>query len=494
MWCSSSSPNAGKTVPDVGLTGIMARTSPPVLHRFIDELSFWDSPSSADKAKDKRFNTKRRNVPFYQQALEERGSCDSMVDEAETSPTLSPSSQSASVWKTAVDKTSGRVYYYDSVTRRTQWGKPEEIRSQERRRKQERRRRDRKFFDEMEANILKALERGEMIPGVPNSQTPKEGPPQEPLAHRKPRVRTISGMDDVLLAELRDDSNVKRQDHHQHVQIPVSKTSPVAAPAAAASTTVGRPPLPRPPSSKSHITANDDMVLSPDPVDDDEAKHPFQNQQQRSSATDLELAGEKLLDAPIHSEWTECVGEELGAAMATLGPPTCHTRRNTGGTIYLQNTMTNPDIKATIRCVCAIIRAHIAQAHSQSSQQQQCLSPEYLVFKDDYGSSSPSKRKHPPIPSLAEVNDFYDAFYRRSQMEHDTIITSLIYVERLIKDTNGALTPDPENWHSVLFACMVLASKVWDDLSMVGPALLQIFWLIANHPLIHLFFFLSCCT
>jgi hypothetical protein len=49
-------------------------------------------------------------------------------------------------------------------------------------------------------------------------------------------------------------------------------------------------------------------------------------------------------------------------------------------------------------------------------------------------------------------------------MEHDTIIMSLIYVERLIKTAN--VSPIPENWRSILFSCMVLASKVWDDLSM----------------------------
>lgn len=51
-------------------------------------------------------------------------------------------------------------------------------------------------------------------------------------------------------------------------------------------------------------------------------------------------------------------------------------------------------------------------------------------------------------------------------MEHDTLIMSLIYVERLIKETNGRVSPTPDTWESVLFSCMVLASKVWDDLSM----------------------------
>ena len=51
-------------------------------------------------------------------------------------------------------------------------------------------------------------------------------------------------------------------------------------------------------------------------------------------------------------------------------------------------------------------------------------------------------------------------------MEVDCIIISLIYIERLIKLTDGKLTPSSNNWRSILFSCMVLASKVWDDLSM----------------------------
>jgi hypothetical protein len=90
------------------------------------------------------------------------------------------------------------------------------------------------------------------------------------------------------------------------------------------------------------------------------------------------------------------------------------------------------------------------------------------IFKDDCENPfrQAESNRDPPIPTLAEIELFYHDFYVRSQMEHDTIIMSLIYVERLIKETNGVLTPDPSNWRSVLFSCMVLSSKVWDDLSM----------------------------
>lgn len=43
---------------------------------------------------------------------------------------------------------------------------------------------------------------------------------------------------------------------------------------------------------------------------------------------------------------------------------------------------------------------------------------------------------------------------------------SLIYVERLLRETNGGVRPNLQNWKSLLFSCMIMASKVWDDLSM----------------------------
>jgi len=80
---------------------------------------------------------------------------------------------------------------------------------------------------------------------------------------------------------------------------------------------------------------------------------------------------------------------------------------------------------------------------------------------------SPKGGKHKQtIPSLEEITDFYRFVFNKAQMESDCIIVSLIYVERLLRDTNGGVSPNPKNWRSVLFSCMVMASKVWDDLSM----------------------------
>ncbi|KAI9915552.1 hypothetical protein PsorP6_006834 [Peronosclerospora sorghi] len=66
-----------------------------------------------------------------------------------------------------------------------------------------------------------------------------------------------------------------------------------------------------------------------------------------------------------------------------------------------------------------------------------------------------------------------------AQMDSECIIMTLVYVERLITATRGRLELQRATWRRMLFCVMVIASKVWDDLSMtnadfahVGPKVL----------------------
>ena len=169
-----------------------------------------------------------------------------------------------------------------------------------------------------------------------------------------------------------------------------------------------------------------------------------------------------------------------------------HIRRNTAGegailTTHMKGgTMEKPDIDSTIHVVCGVIRAHIEQSCHQTQPNPpplHAMNVNLDIFRDDNdncsGGTAPQYHyRHQQVaqqkgnddkgklPSLETIKEFYREFYQRSQMEFDAIIMSLIYVERLIKLTNGAVMPTPNNWASVVFSCMVLASKVWDDLSM----------------------------
>ena len=80
------------------------------------------------------------------------------------------------------------------------------------------------------------------------------------------------------------------------------------------------------------------------------------------------------------------------------------------------------------------------------------------------------------LPGHEEITNFYRSVFTRAQMEADCIIMSLIYVERLIKSTNGELRPTASNWRSLLFSCMLLSSKVWDDVRETKVRIAQQRW------------------
>jgi hypothetical protein len=305
----------------------------------------------------------------------------------------------------------------------------------------------------MESNIRQSLSRGELLPTIPRAKMEKEGPPQEPLPAR---VRTISGMNEQLLAELRDDNeNTNR--------------SPRGAPVE------GRPPLPqrRAVQSSKDEPLKHNAAFHADTRED--TPEVFMEKDGSKSPVDEDLQGEFLLDEPLLDDGA---AQDLhmnnssdsmsnGNSSMIARPPalTIHKRRNTSGTVFVKSTMENPDIQATIKCVCGVYRAHLVESQSNRAHLPSHLCHMNLdIFRDDFARQKPVRSA--AVPKLSEIVSFYEKFFQNSQMEQDTIIMSLIYVERLIKETNGALTPTPDTWASVLFSCMILASKVWDDLSM----------------------------
>jgi len=70
------------------------------------------------------------------------------------------------------------------------------------------------------------------------------------------------------------------------------------------------------------------------------------------------------------------------------------------------------------------------------------------------------------VPSKEDVAVFIKRVFQNAQMVEECIIMSLVYLERLLKAKKGKLMLHARNWQPIVLSCMVLASKVWDDLSM----------------------------
>jgi hypothetical protein len=171
------------------------------------------------------------------------------------------------------------------------------------------------------------------------------------------------------------------------------------------------------------------------------------------------------------------------------------TKRNTCGTVYLGLMLWATDKDVLIKCVCGVFHAHMltsaehrgsggsaaiilanSLSHSTSLLHRSCCDDanEHAIFNDWQSPGDYQFLDKSSIMSLLAVMDHYLFIFLRLQKEVECIIILFIYVERLIKMTNGRLSHRPKNWRSVLFSFMVLALKVWDDLSMWNYDFLKI--------------------
>lgn len=129
--------------------------------------------------------------------------------------------------------------------------------------------------------------------------------------------------------------------------------------------------------------------------------------------------------------------------------------------------MSQQDNKATMRCVCAVIRTLMIDAEKESIVPR----PQFNIFKDEYFVKLEKKHKEQnsqydeaspeiflcaadrKLPSLATIVTFFENTFSKSQMESECIIMSLIYIERLIDITKGRFCIRFDNWRSTSFAC-----------------------------------------
>ncbi|GMF65856.1 unnamed protein product [Phytophthora lilii] len=165
-------------------------------------------------------------------------------------------------------------------------------------------------------------------------------------------------------------------------------------------------------------------------------------------------------------------------------PRALRRRSNSTNSIYLRmGTMNAPDQDATIQCVATVLRAHMMEVLEDPIRSD----PRFDVFvtardrqrlasiADDLDTEATTFVDVEDedvildvVPTLSEIGNFIKHVFSRAQMESECIIMSLVYVERLLKATSGLLQLRGENWRRLVFCSMVMASKVWDDLSMTN--------------------------
>jgi hypothetical protein len=69
-----------------------------------------------------------------------------------------------------------------------------------------------------------------------------------------------------------------------------------------------------------------------------------------------------------------------------------------------------------------------------------------------------------PVPSMRTVNDFIENIWHRARLTPQSLVICLVYVDRLEARSEGAIL-HARSWRPIIFTSLLLASKVWHDVS-----------------------------
>lgn len=132
------------------------------------------------------------------------------------------------------------------------------------------------------------------------------------------------------------------------------------------------------------------------------------------------------------------------------------TKSSSCSTIFLDDsTVSQPNLKNTIKCVSLAIYYHIK---NRQSERRLDIFDEKLHpltrdgVPDDYDDHNPDQR---------HIYKFVRTLFTAAQLTAECAIITLVYLERLL--TYAELDIGPYNWKRIVLGAILLASKVWDD-------------------------------
>ncbi|KAM3865768.1 cyclin-Y-like isoform 6-T6 [Diretmus argenteus] len=137
---------------------------------------------------------------------------------------------------------------------------------------------------------------------------------------------------------------------------------------------------------------------------------------------------------------------------------TARRKHSSCSTIFLDdNTVSQPNLKYTIKCVALAIYYHIKNRDTDGGM--------VLDIFDE--KLHPLSKSEVPLdydqhdPEQKQIYRFVRTLFSAAQLTAECAIVTLVYLERLL--TYAEIDIGPGNWKRIVLGAILLASKVWDD-------------------------------
>ncbi|KAJ8019514.1 Cyclin-Y [Holothuria leucospilota] len=135
--------------------------------------------------------------------------------------------------------------------------------------------------------------------------------------------------------------------------------------------------------------------------------------------------------------------------------PTLRKTSSTSTILVDDSTISQPNLKTTIKCVSLAVYYHIK---NRTTDREMDIFDEQLhplsrtPVPDDYNQHNPDHR---------HIYKFIRMLFNAAQLTSECAIVTLVYLERLL--INAEIDIMPGNWKRIVLGAILLSSKVWDD-------------------------------
>jgi len=142
-------------------------------------------------------------------------------------------------------------------------------------------------------------------------------------------------------------------------------------------------------------------------------------------------------------------------------------KSNSTSTLYVNSTVSQPDVNVLLHSVAIMLQAHIRPTHMTESVLYMEIFDERLHPLTKPGQDTIN------VPSIGAVYEYIDKIFTTEKLSPEVAIMSLAYIDRIVELAGISLTP--ATWRRIVLASMILASKVWEDLAVWNVDFLVVF-------------------
>jgi len=136
-------------------------------------------------------------------------------------------------------------------------------------------------------------------------------------------------------------------------------------------------------------------------------------------------------------------------------------------TLFVATTITNPNAEEIMKCMAAALFVHIEKGYKATKKVY------YQIFSEVHNPLTKGPLDLISMPDIRVIHKFISTIFNVMKLDLECMIMCLVYVERVIE--LSSLTLDQTNWRRVVLSALILAAKVWEDLSVYNIDFISFF-------------------